>query len=270
MCARKTPIAPVRSQRPGATNRSERLAPSRRTAGHDLIDIASPTTRTQKSRLPPARAGKMVMCEKPLGRNGDEAKRGRSRRVGRYPEHVWLQLRRVPAWTMIKSLLTRDASAASFTTARNFCRIGRCRGNCRKAARGCGMTPRSPQRRHGRPAGPLHRYGDVAQRSDCGSERDDRDLHQGTEAQRERARRARRHRRREAHSCADSKTDRSRRSKRHDMRAGTKPWTTLEIMASTGLRSGPSRLHRVQVSIIAMRDCSRVERTCTSPTRHRT
>src|SRR5579871_5037760 len=39
----------------------------------DLIDIASPNDTHSEIAIAAARAGKMVMCEKPLGRNGAEA-----------------------------------------------------------------------------------------------------------------------------------------------------------------------------------------------------
>src|SRR5215510_4901468 len=40
----------------------------------DLIDIASPNDTHAEIAIAAARAGKMVMCEKPLGRNAAEAK----------------------------------------------------------------------------------------------------------------------------------------------------------------------------------------------------
>src|SRR5947207_14990009 len=40
----------------------------------DLIDIASPNDTHAEIAIAAARAGKMVMCEKPLGRNATEAR----------------------------------------------------------------------------------------------------------------------------------------------------------------------------------------------------
>src|SRR5919106_5798634 len=39
----------------------------------DVIDIASPNDTHQEIAIAAAKAGKMVMCEKPLGRNANEA-----------------------------------------------------------------------------------------------------------------------------------------------------------------------------------------------------
>jgi predicted dehydrogenase len=72
----------------------------------DLIDIASPNDTHAEIAIAAARAGKIVLCEKPLGRNGDEAKRmvDAVESAG-VPNMVWYNYRRVPAVTMIKSLV---------------------------------------------------------------------------------------------------------------------------------------------------------------------
>ena len=72
----------------------------------DLIDIASPTTRMKRSPIAAAKAGKMVMCEKPLGRNAAEAKRMVDAvEAAGVPNSVWYNYRRIPAVTMIKQLI---------------------------------------------------------------------------------------------------------------------------------------------------------------------
>src|SRR5919106_3957802 len=72
----------------------------------DLIDIASPNDTHAEIAIAAARAGKMVLCEKPLGRTGDEAKRMvHAVEAAGVPNMVWYNYRRVPAVTMIKSLV---------------------------------------------------------------------------------------------------------------------------------------------------------------------
>ena len=50
----------------------------------DLIDIASPNDTHHEIAIAAAKAGKMVMCEKPLGRNG-EGSEGDGRRRSKRP-----------------------------------------------------------------------------------------------------------------------------------------------------------------------------------------
>ena len=72
----------------------------------DLIDIASPNDTHAEIAVAAARAGKMVMCEKPLGRNAAEAERmARAVETAGVPNMVWYNYRRVPAVTMAKQLV---------------------------------------------------------------------------------------------------------------------------------------------------------------------
>jgi myo-inositol 2-dehydrogenase/D-chiro-inositol 1-dehydrogenase len=72
----------------------------------DVIDIASPNDTHHEIAIAAAKAGKMVMCEKPLGRNAKEAKEmvDAVEKAG-VPNTVWYNYRRVPAVTLIKQLL---------------------------------------------------------------------------------------------------------------------------------------------------------------------
>ena len=72
----------------------------------DLVDIASPNDTHAEIAIAAARAGKMVMCEKPLGRTAAEAKEmvDAVEKAG-VPNTVWYNYRRVPAVTLIKQLL---------------------------------------------------------------------------------------------------------------------------------------------------------------------
>jgi predicted dehydrogenase len=72
----------------------------------DLIDIASPNDTHAEIAIAAARAGKMVACEKPLGRNltESEAMVAAVEKAG-VPNMVWYNYRRVPAVTLAKKLI---------------------------------------------------------------------------------------------------------------------------------------------------------------------
>ena len=72
----------------------------------DLIDIASPNDTHAEIAIAAAKAGKMVMCEKPLGRNAAESEAivEAVEKAG-VPNMVWYNYRRVPAVTMAKQLI---------------------------------------------------------------------------------------------------------------------------------------------------------------------
>src|SRR6476659_1415622 len=71
-----------------------------------VIDIPSPNDTHHEIAIAAAKAGKMVMCEKPLGRNAKEAEEmvAAVDKAG-VPNSVWYNYRRVPAVTLIKQLL---------------------------------------------------------------------------------------------------------------------------------------------------------------------
>jgi predicted dehydrogenase len=72
----------------------------------DLIDIASPNDTHAEIAVAAAQAGKMVTCEKPLGRSAAEAeKMVDAVESARVPNTVWYNYRRVPAVVMIKNLI---------------------------------------------------------------------------------------------------------------------------------------------------------------------
>jgi predicted dehydrogenase len=72
----------------------------------DLIDIASPNDTHAEIAIEAAEAGKMVLCEKPLGRNAAESARmvAAVERAG-VANMVWYNYRRVPAVTLAKHLV---------------------------------------------------------------------------------------------------------------------------------------------------------------------
>jgi predicted dehydrogenase len=72
----------------------------------DLVDIASPNDTHAEIAIAAAKAGKMVMCEKPLGRNATESEAmTRAVRSAGVPNMVWYNYRRVPAVTFAKQLI---------------------------------------------------------------------------------------------------------------------------------------------------------------------
>jgi myo-inositol 2-dehydrogenase/D-chiro-inositol 1-dehydrogenase len=72
----------------------------------DLIDIASPNDTHAEIAIAAARAGKIVMCEKPLGRNAAEAvAMTEAVESAKVANMVWYNYRRVPAVVMLKNLI---------------------------------------------------------------------------------------------------------------------------------------------------------------------
>jgi predicted dehydrogenase len=72
----------------------------------DLIDIASPNDTHAEIAIAAAQAGKMVMCEKPLGRSAAEAvQMVKAVETANVRNMVWYNYRRVPAVTLAKQLV---------------------------------------------------------------------------------------------------------------------------------------------------------------------
>src|SRR5712675_1878068 len=72
----------------------------------DLIDIACPNDMHKDIALAAAKAGKMILCEKPLSMDGPEGlKMVQAVEKAGVPNMVWYNYRRVPAITMAKQLI---------------------------------------------------------------------------------------------------------------------------------------------------------------------
>jgi predicted dehydrogenase len=72
----------------------------------ELIDIASPNDTHAEIAIAAAQAGKMVMCEKPLARNAQEARAMVAAvESAKVPNMVWYNYRRVPAVSLLKRLV---------------------------------------------------------------------------------------------------------------------------------------------------------------------
>jgi myo-inositol 2-dehydrogenase/D-chiro-inositol 1-dehydrogenase len=72
----------------------------------DLIDIASPNDTHAQIAIAAAKAGKMILCEKPLAMDGAEGQTmARAVEKAKVPNMVWYNYRRVPAVTLAKQLI---------------------------------------------------------------------------------------------------------------------------------------------------------------------
>lgn len=72
----------------------------------DLIDIASPNDTHAEIAIAAAKAGKMVLCEKPLGRNAAESiSMAYAVDQAKVPNMVWYNYRRVPAVMLLKQMI---------------------------------------------------------------------------------------------------------------------------------------------------------------------
>jgi predicted dehydrogenase len=72
----------------------------------DLVDIACPNDMHKEIALAAAKAGKMILCEKPLSMDGPEGlKMVQAVEKAGVPNMVWYNYRRVPAITLAKQLI---------------------------------------------------------------------------------------------------------------------------------------------------------------------
>jgi myo-inositol 2-dehydrogenase/D-chiro-inositol 1-dehydrogenase len=72
----------------------------------DLIDIAAPNNVHAEIAIAAAKAGKMILCEKPLAMNpAESARMVRAVEQAKVPNMVWYNYRRVPAVTLAKQLI---------------------------------------------------------------------------------------------------------------------------------------------------------------------
>jgi myo-inositol 2-dehydrogenase/D-chiro-inositol 1-dehydrogenase len=72
----------------------------------DIVDIASPNDTHAEIAIAAAAAGKMVLCEKPLGRNAEEAlAMVEAVESAKVANMVWYNYRRVPAVVLLKHLI---------------------------------------------------------------------------------------------------------------------------------------------------------------------
>ncbi|MEZ5402244.1 MAG: Gfo/Idh/MocA family oxidoreductase [Bryobacteraceae bacterium] len=87
----------------------------------DLVDICTPNDTHQEIAVAAAKAGKMIVCEKPLARDVKEAA-VMVKAVERYktPNMVWFNYRRVPAITLARQLIDEGRIGRPFHFRSNF------------------------------------------------------------------------------------------------------------------------------------------------------
>src|SRR5262245_32157757 len=72
----------------------------------DLIDICTPNNSHAEIAIAAAKAGKMILCEKPLAMNAAEGQQMvEAVERARVPNMVWYNYRRIPALTFAKQLI---------------------------------------------------------------------------------------------------------------------------------------------------------------------
>src|SRR3954462_15007723 len=72
----------------------------------DAIDICTPNNTHKEIALAAAKAGKAILCEKPLSMNAAEGEEMcREVEAAKVPNMVWYNYRRVPAVTLAKQLI---------------------------------------------------------------------------------------------------------------------------------------------------------------------
>lgn len=87
----------------------------------DLIDIASPNNTHHKLAIEAAKAGKMILCEKPLSMNGKEGlEMAKAVQNAKVPNMVWYNYRRIPAVTLAKQIIDQGKLGRIFHFRSNF------------------------------------------------------------------------------------------------------------------------------------------------------
>jgi predicted dehydrogenase len=87
----------------------------------DVIDICTPNNTHSEIAHAAAKAGKMILCEKPLAMNGPEGlKMVEAAEKAKVPNMVWYNYRRVPAVTLAKKLIDEGKLGKIFHYRANF------------------------------------------------------------------------------------------------------------------------------------------------------
>src|SRR5437867_6239812 len=87
----------------------------------DVVDICTPNNTHSEIAHAAAKAGKMILCEKPLAMNGPEGfKMVEAVEKAKVPNMVWYNYRRVPAVTLAKQLIDAGKLGKIFHYRANF------------------------------------------------------------------------------------------------------------------------------------------------------
>ena len=87
----------------------------------DAIDICTPNNTHAEIAIAAAKAGKMILCEKPLAMNGPEGlKMVEAVEKAKVPNIVWYNYRRIPAVTLAKQLIDQGKLGKIFHYRANF------------------------------------------------------------------------------------------------------------------------------------------------------
>src|SRR3954471_14546852 len=87
----------------------------------DAVDICTPNNTHKEIALAAAKAGKMILCEKPLSMDTKEGEEMvRAVEAAKVPNTVWYNYRRVPAVTMAKNLIDQGKLGRIFHYRDNF------------------------------------------------------------------------------------------------------------------------------------------------------
>src|SRR3954466_15700340 len=87
----------------------------------DAVDICTPNNTHKEIAIAAAKAGKMILCEKPLSMNAPEGEEMvRAVESAKVPNMVWYNYRRVPAVTFAKQLIDEGKLGRIFHYRANF------------------------------------------------------------------------------------------------------------------------------------------------------
>ena len=105
----------------------------------DVIDIAAPNNVHHDIAIAAAKAGKAILCEKPLALNCKEGEAMvREVEKAKVPNMVWYNYRRIPAVSLAKNMIDEGRLGKIYHYRSNFLQTGRLTQIFLKVAKGSG------------------------------------------------------------------------------------------------------------------------------------